>query len=516
MGDSRKDCPLIVDCRRSPALISTTKSCAAELRDRSLPSSKDFIRYASFSPDGQLAAALSDSGRMSLLSLNGQLSPYHYYCSSNNNSSCADGSSEAALPAGQVEPLNLEPVASFHLAESASDVAWHPASQYCYPETIGLAVSMRDHPIHILNMHGDVTSSFHPRNHVDELDHSQSLAFHFLGHRLYAGGEKKIRWFDIETRQEGCFATHRKYELFGQKGLISTLAFNPDQSTAFSAGSFDGTVSIYIDGAANSVLDIPSRGFQVSQTMWSPCGRYLYVRGRKHDLVHCWDIRGSKREVGTMLVSNSTQQRFSMSLDPWGKFLAAGDDKGFLHLYDTNTFELKSKINCGASPGSRHPQAVNSVAFHPFCSLLLASTGSRTFRDVAAGGNEDVMECPVSPSSSWSNGNGNEDEDEDEEDIILAIREKRRKLNTSEPNRVPSVAVPHGSASQQTRPMMESELQIWTLPFSPKLPPDSLLSASHSTTVANEEQGFIREVAPNQDEFCGIENNVGTRQISLA
>lgn len=433
MQDYRKSCPILLS-QKEASYLASYRGCLTRPSPKST-ASDDFYRFLSFSPDGQLLLTLTDRQRASVLRLSRDIQSYHYYKTEPSESSTTDSH------------IDFQLESAFSLGETVSDIAWHPGSQHTNSESwLRLAMTMRDHPIHLIDEFGKVYASYRGHNHLDELDHTQSVAFNCLGDRLYAGGDKKIRSFDAGSCKEiSCFSTHIKGECFGQKGLISCLSFNPDRSACYAAGCFDGSVSIYVEDAPGSVLDIFSLGFGVSQTLWSPCGRFLYISGRKHDAIHCWDIRHAKKELGVMKRQHSTQQRMTCALDPWGCYLACGDEKGKVLLYDTTTFSLAQTLSAGCiDDEERNHQAVNCVAFHPYCSLLMASIGSRQFH-VEEEGDSDEEEQPV-----CSKG----------DDLMSAILQKKREIEDGD--------VLHGRRihlSDNERP--SSEIQLWSLPYEP-------------------------------------------------
>lgn len=62
----------------------------------------------------------------------------------------------------------------------------------------------------------------------------------------------------------------------GQKGIISCLAFNPDYSGCFAAGSYANSVGIYVENADECALELSGLEFGVTCLKWSPCGNYLW------------------------------------------------------------------------------------------------------------------------------------------------------------------------------------------------------------------------------------------------
>lgn len=156
--------------------------------------------------------------------------------------------------------------------------------------------------------------------------------------------------------------------------MISSISFNPDYSGLYAAGSFSGDISVYAENSgAQSFFDIVRLGYGVDTLKWSPCGRYLWISGRNNPEITCWDVRNTKRQVGTVTRSISSNQRNKFAIDPWGQYLIAGDDQGKILSFDTQTFKCIREIDTGCC------NTVNACHFHPYSALIIASQGERTF-----------------------------------------------------------------------------------------------------------------------------------------
>ena len=90
---------------------------------------------------------------------------------------------------------------------------------------------------------GTLRASYVGFNHLDEVDAANSVVFEPSGRFIYAGYERAVRVFDVtrpgravETRPTA--ATRKSRD--GQRGLLSCLAFSPDGSGLYAAGSFAG------------------------------------------------------------------------------------------------------------------------------------------------------------------------------------------------------------------------------------------------------------------------------------
>ncbi len=95
---------------------------------------------------------------------------------------------------------------------------------------------------------------YRPYNQYDELESVNCVAFSRSGHSLYAGSRNLIRVFDVRNPGRMCTeipTCTSKKDVFGYKGIISALAFNP-QGKLYAAGSYSNHTALYAGGA---VLD---------------------------------------------------------------------------------------------------------------------------------------------------------------------------------------------------------------------------------------------------------------------
>ena len=97
-----------------------------------------------------------------------------------------------------------------------------------------------------------------------------------------------------------------KRDPVGQKGVMSSLFFNPDMSKTFAIGTYANSVGIYTEDDLECVLEIRDLDFGVSHIRWSPCGNHLWLGGRRHDDICCWDVRSTRCELGRFAEIDST------------------------------------------------------------------------------------------------------------------------------------------------------------------------------------------------------------------
>ncbi|KAG8709916.1 hypothetical protein FRC11_005044 [Ceratobasidium sp. 423] len=149
--------------------------------------------------------------------------------------------------------------------------------------------------------------------------------------RLYCGFEDAIEVFDVYHPGEGTrlHTVPTKKSRDGIRGIISSLAFAPDWSGTYAAGSFSGAVALYTEdtGAqAQSWLEGAEGG--VTQIRFNPTQAHIvYAAFRQTPTIARWDLRNpSEPDVlyNRGLVSTNQRLGFDVSLD--GRWVIAGDE----------------------------------------------------------------------------------------------------------------------------------------------------------------------------------------------
>lgn len=115
----------------------------------------------------------------------------------------------------------------------------------------------------------------------------------------------------------------------GMKGIISALSLQPTGDGILAAGTFTRQVGLYGANGSGQLLGtfsvakteanrhIGGRG--ITQLLWSPCGRYLYVAERKSDGVLVYDIRVTGQLLGWLQGRRAcTNQRMKIDVVPSG------------------------------------------------------------------------------------------------------------------------------------------------------------------------------------------------------
>lgn len=241
------------------------------------------------------------------------------------------------------------------------------------PETTVLLTSTRDHPI---RMHGiyasELRASYPLINPMTEAFIApHSLLWTASGTHFFASSDSLISLFDATRDGSGpCASYHtipskRKKIVgggVGMKGIVGALGLSCEGILA--AGTFTRYVGLYGDegqsgsmGVWSVAKDRPESadygkddigGTGITQTEWSPDGKYLYVAERMSDGVIVYDIRVQGKRLGVLKGRKAmTNQRLGIDVtagehgighEVWG-----GGTDGVVRLW-TNPHEREGVI----------------------------------------------------------------------------------------------------------------------------------------------------------------------------
>ncbi|KAJ0407271.1 hypothetical protein P43SY_008046 [Pythium insidiosum] len=259
------------------------------------------------------------------------------------------------------------------------DFCWYPFMRSSDPTSCIFVSTSRDHPIHMWDAYsGALRATYRAFDHLDEITAAFSVAFNATGDKIFAGYDRTIRVFDI-TRPSRDFETRAlcktRRSREGQRGIISTLHFNPALAHVYAAGSYNGTTYVYSEDTGEEILclrDHDGRG--ITQVQFSPCGNYLYTAARRDATINCWDVRHSLQVVQSFSRLADTNQRIEFDVHCTGRYLIAGSRDGRALLYDVPTGErVDERLTM--------PDAVNGVSFFPdpTRARVALTTGQRHF-----------------------------------------------------------------------------------------------------------------------------------------
>ncbi|KAI9821881.1 MAG: hypothetical protein M1827_002463 [Pycnora praestabilis] len=218
------------------------------------------------------------------------------------------------------ELYDLTPYAMIPSAEPIYSTAIYPGFNLQDPSTTLTLSTPRSHPIRLsslLSPHPTILSShplIHPSTETYITPHS--LLWTRCGTHFITGSDSLISVFDISRPGSGPVERHptipskRKKIVgggVGMKGVVSCLDVANDGDGLLAAGTFTRCVGLYdSEGRGDAVAvfsiageqDDDDEGGGITQLLWSPCGRYLYVVERKSDGILVYDVRVVGKKLG--------------------------------------------------------------------------------------------------------------------------------------------------------------------------------------------------------------------------
>lgn len=173
------------------------------------------------------------------------------------------------------------------------------------------------------------------------------------------------------------------------KGIISTMADNPAGDGILAAGTYTRHIGLYAAhgsgdmiatfSVAGTAADRHIGGGGITQVLWSPCGRYLYVVERKSDGILVYDIRVTGQLLGWLEGRKAmTNQRLKVDLvpgiDDGPPEIWAGGTDGMVRMWTD-----LSDASGGKEPtwetrvhdGKRDPCLQLSKGFFFFCMVIV-------------------------------------------------------------------------------------------------------------------------------------------------
>ncbi|PWN52837.1 hypothetical protein IE53DRAFT_373338 [Violaceomyces palustris] len=451
--------PQVSDWIRQQASSSSSSSSSS-------PPSKDgsFWRRAKFSPDGSLILAQSESHRLDILRLEPSQPQHDHH-----------------LPR---QPSTIRLLNTSRSPSPALDAIWYPYPAYDkvrdspssaenddpsnYQMTWCYALSSRHVPIRLIDSsNAKVRASYAIMDHVERFIGPHSLAFSMDNTRLYCGENSQISIFNLASPG---LNTHIPVPLaqsrssskraHGQRGFVSCISVSsaasspssgfqdqalPDGDEIVAAGTFSGTVGLYLLGPSGARVGKGARGKGKSKAAdgmesciagWREiegCGvvqmafhpqaqHVLFVSSRRSSHINVYDTRyliggsnptsfsplRSKGQAGRRnpalmarlaRKATRTHQRIGFDIDWAGRWLCSGDAEGFISAWriDQGRFldldepeeeekeegeeKLRKTILQPFAKWKAHEDAIGSISFHPYKPYLMSVSGSRSWAD---------------------------------------------------------------------------------------------------------------------------------------
>ncbi|KAI2614051.1 uncharacterized protein GGS25DRAFT_31964 [Hypoxylon fragiforme] len=401
---------------------------------------------------------------------------------------------EDLLSPTATRPLTLTPQATIQLPEPSNVLAGAPYFRLAEPWTQQLLVSSRDHPIHLFYLSPASPSpspaSCYPlmKAHSETFLTATSLIWPSPGTHFIAGTRNMLALFDV-TRTNSEPLTRiktipsdrhlSKGGGVGMRGAVSCLSAQPtsdaDHGSLVAAGTWTRWVGLYdfaspgaracvatwsitraATATATTTSSSSSRGVSgadegdakiggdgITQTLWSPCGRYLLVGERKSTGILVYDVRVAGKLLGWLSGREALgNQRISCDVFPGqeeagGFEVWSGTTDGTVKVWEgVGTVEgAHAPAWKWATAATRGGSTVGSTCVHQSGSVVATCSGSWEFPDEDGDKDDDEDEIVTDDSQSQSSGSnsssGGSSSDTGSDDSASEISWMRRRNKES-------------------------------------------------------------------------------------
>ncbi|KAK8127762.1 WD repeat-containing protein 79 [Apiospora sp. TS-2023a] len=329
-------------------------------------------------------------------------------------------------------PHSLNPQVTIPLSERTNVLCPAPYFQLAEAYTNQILISSHDLPIQLYYLYPPQTSD---DGTATEVKHQPAASYPFMkahsetflsatamlwpspGTHFVAATKNLLAKFDISrTGDEPLLRIKTipserhlsKGSGVGMRGTISTMAAHPSSSESglglVAAGTWTRWVGMYdfaqagdcvaAWGIGSAVQKTTERGSYpglgiggngVTQTVWSPCGRYLLVSERKSRGILVYDVRVTGELLGWLEGRDASDSNQRVSCDVFPSGDAAGG--GFEVWSGTTDGTVKVWENVGMREGPHEPawdwqghgSTVGSTCLHPSGSVIATCSGAWDF-----------------------------------------------------------------------------------------------------------------------------------------
>ncbi|RDW79014.1 uncharacterized protein DSM5745_05866 [Aspergillus mulundensis] len=322
-------------------------------------------------------------------------------------------------------PHRLSPYSVLPSGEPTYASAFYPFFSLQEPSSALFLSSVRDHPIRLASALSPTSlatySLVNPMTEAFITPHCILYPTALGGTHFLTGSDSLICLFDVSRPgNEGpvtCMPTipSKRKQLvgggIGMKGIVSALALSPDEGGILAAGTFSRNIGLYDSNGTGQSLgtfsvskneaDRHIGGGGVTQLLWSPCGRYLYIAERKSDGVLIYDIRVTGQLLGWLRGRNAlTNQRMKIDLVPTtdghGPEIWAGGTDGVLRSWRDTVHTVGAQDPTWE--WKVHNDSVSSTVMHPMGNIMATTSGQKRPREHL----DDMGELPLIPSTESS------------------------------------------------------------------------------------------------------------------
>ncbi|KAI0889753.1 uncharacterized protein GGS22DRAFT_3689 [Annulohypoxylon maeteangense] len=322
-------------------------------------------------------------------------------------------------------PLPLNPQAYIQLSEPSAVLSSAPYFHLSSPWTQQILVSSRDHPLQLFYLtptptptptttptHCPPSASYPLTKHRSETFlTATSLIWPAPGTHFIAGTRSLLAKYDLSRPNSEPILRVKtipserhlsKGNGVGMRGVVSSLSAQPaDASNAslVAAGTWTRWIGLYdfagADGSCAATWSISRAGTDeakvggdgVTQTLWSPCGRYLLVSERKSTGILVYDVRVTGKLLGWLAGREASgNQRMTADVFPGrersgGFEVWSGTTEGMVRVWE----------GVGGREGAHEPgwgweaaagrSTVGSACVHQSGAVVATCSGSWEFPD---------------------------------------------------------------------------------------------------------------------------------------
>ncbi|KAI5309065.1 hypothetical protein KEM55_004167, partial [Ascosphaera atra] len=303
------------------------------------------------------------------------------------------------------KPLKLSPYSELPSREPVYSTAIYPYFTLDDPLMALMLTSVREHPIRLTSvLQPSAVATYSLVNPMTEAFITpHSFCFPVTNQTQFiAGSDSLISIFDINRPgKDGpivslpTIPSKRKKIVgggVGMKGIVSAMAISPDGTGVLAAGTFTRHIGLYAANGsgdllgtfplAGTIADRKVGGRGVTQVLWSPCGRYLYVVERKSKGIMVYDIRVSGQLLGWLSGRKAmTSQRLKVDLVPGREQepnqLWAGGTDGSIAVWEHPEYCVEGKEPDWSV--KLHDDPVSSAVVHPTANVLATASGQKKY-----------------------------------------------------------------------------------------------------------------------------------------
>lgn len=267
----------------------------------------------------------------------------------------------------------LKPVIHVKSVGNIYDFAWYPYMSSYNAETCFWVSSAQNEPIKMFDaFNGSFKCSYRAYDYADELEAALSVCFSPDGTCIFGGYKKSINIFT--TTVPG-----RDYDTIVTKQPISCLATNYHENNVLAAGSWNKTISLIDTRDFLTIDTLHGHKGGVTFLKYSANGENLISGSRKDSNLLLWDMRNLSLPLYKFSRQVDNNQKIYFDVSVGGTWLASGDTRGILHLWnlrDLNDDSFPKEIQFPL-----HQDSCSGVSIHPYLPILATASGQFKFYD---------------------------------------------------------------------------------------------------------------------------------------